>query len=167
VVENEKLRRMQASVIEQRNRIALLEQKRAMLHQYYNNFEETAAELSRYGLTHTTLRTRACHCDVFVRAVLLIERAIVRWCRKRREKELRLLSEMGSAYDPYRGREAVSAAKDAPSHPHSEHEKSIPGLRRWALWSDQAKAEPPALLDHLLCIEGTAPVRAWCVRHRL
>ena len=55
-LETEKLRRMLAGLSEQRNRIALLEQKRAMLHQYYNNFEETAAELS------SDVRVRWCVC---------------------------------------------------------------------------------------------------------
>ncbi|ELR19940.1 regulator of g protein signaling domain containing protein [Acanthamoeba castellanii str. Neff] len=121
-LENEKLQRMLASLSEQRNRIALLEQKRAMLHQYYNNFEETAAELSR----------------------------------KRREKELRLLSEMGSAYDApaVRGREAAGGkeAQSGGAPAEQQQEKGLPALRRWALWSDQAKPYTSPL-DHLLSIE--------------
>ncbi len=79
-LENEKLQRMLASLSEQRHRIALLEQKRAMLHQYYNNFEETAAELSR------------CVCAV-VCAVACVRWRVCRRVRARAVACVRVLNE--------------------------------------------------------------------------
>jgi hypothetical protein len=81
-LENEKLQRMLASLSEQRNRIALLEQKRAMLHQYYNNFEETAAELSRCvcGVVRVCSGVRVRWCVCVCGSVCAIARVRVRWC---------------------------------------------------------------------------------------
>jgi len=70
---------------------------------------------------------------------------------------------MGSAYDApaVRGREAAGG-KEAQSggapaeQQQQQQEKGLPALRRWALWSDQAKPYTSPL-DHLLSIEGS-----WC-----
>ncbi len=69
---------------------------------------------------------------------------------------------MGSAYDApaVRGREAAGgkeASQSGGAPAEQQQEKGLPALRRWALWSDQAKPYTSPL-DHLLSIEGSSCV---------